>query len=35
MGGLIFLLAYVAVLVWLCVRSDKKVKAEMAVTGRT
>ena len=33
-GGLIFLVAYVAVLVWLCVRSDKKVKAEYALAGR-
>ena len=29
-GGLIFLLAYVAVLTWLCIRSDRKVKAELA-----
>ena len=33
-GGLIFLMLYAAVLVWLCVRSDKKVKAECALAGR-
>ena len=33
-GGLIFLLAYVAVLVWLCVRSDKKVRADYALAGK-
>ena len=33
-GGLIFVLAYVAVLVWLCVRSDKKVKADYALAGK-
>jgi ferrous iron transport protein B len=33
-GGLIFALAYVAVLIYLCVRSDRKVKAEYARTGK-
>ena len=33
-GGLIFVLAFVAVLVWLCVRSDSKVKAEYALSGK-
>jgi ferrous iron transport protein B len=33
-GGLVFLMLYAAVLVWLCVRSDKKVKAECALAGR-
>lgn len=33
-GGLIFVLAFVAVLVYLCVRSDEKVKAEYALAGR-
>ena len=34
LGGLIFVLAYAAVLVWLCVRSDKKVKADYALAGK-
>ena len=33
-GGLIFVLAFAAVLVWLCSRSDKKVKAEYALAGK-
>jgi ferrous iron transport protein B len=33
-GGLIFALAYVATLIYLCVRSDRKVKAEYARTGK-
>ncbi len=33
-GGLIFVVAYAAMLVWLCVRSDKKVKAEYALSGK-
>jgi ferrous iron transport protein B len=33
-GGLLFALAYVAVLIYLCVRSDRKVKAEYARTGK-
>ena len=33
-GGLIFVLAFAAVLVWLCVRSDKKVKADYALAGK-
>ena len=33
-GGLIFLVAYAAALVWLCVRSDNKVKAEYALAGK-
>ncbi len=33
-GGLIFLLAYAAVLTWLCVRSDEKVKADYALAGK-
>ncbi len=32
-GGLIFVLAFAAVLVWLCVRSDNTVKAEYALSG--
>ncbi|MBO5892268.1 MAG: ferrous iron transport protein B [Oscillospiraceae bacterium] len=34
LGGLIFLLAFAAVLVSLCVRSDKKLKAEKALSGK-
>ena len=34
LGGLIFVLAYGAALAWLCVRSDKKVKAEYALAGK-
>ena len=33
-GGLIFVLAFAAVLVWLCVRADRNVKAEAATAGR-
>ena len=33
-GGLIFVIAYAAVLTWLCVRSDKKLKAEYALSGK-
>ena len=33
-GGLIFVLAFAAVLAYLCVRSDKKVKAEYALSGK-
>ena len=33
-GGLIFLVAFAAVLVYLCVRADKKVKSEYALSGR-
>ena len=33
-GGLIFVLGFAAVLTWLCVRSDKQVKAEYALTGK-
>ena len=33
-GGLIFVLAFAAVLVWLCVRADRNVKAETAAAGR-
>ena len=33
-GGLIFVIAYAAVLTWLCIRSDKKVKAEYALSGK-
>ena len=33
-GGLIFVIAFAAVLVWLCARSDKKVKAEYALSGK-
>ncbi len=33
-GGLIFVLAFAAVLGYLCVRSDKKVKAEYALSGK-
>ena len=34
LGGLIFVAAFAAVLVWLCVRSDKQLKAEYALSGR-
>ena len=34
LGGLIFVAAFAAVLVWLCVRSDKQVKAELAMKGK-
>ena len=33
-GGLLFVIAYAAVLTWLCVRSDKQVKAEYALGGK-
>ena len=33
-GGLIFVVAFAAVLTWLCIRSDKKVKAEYALSGK-
>ncbi len=33
-GGLIVVAAFAGVLTWLCVRSDKKVKAEYALTGK-
>ena len=33
-GGLIFVIAYAAVLTWLCVRSDKKLKTEYALSGK-
>ena len=34
LGGLIFEAAFAAVLVWLCVRSEKKLKAEYALCGK-
>ena len=34
LGGLIFVVAFAAVLVYLCVNSDKKVKAEYALSGK-
>jgi len=34
LGGLIFVAAFAAVLVWLCVRSDKKLKSEYALSGK-
>ena len=34
LGGLCFLLAFGAVLVYLCVNADKKVKAEYALSGK-
>ena len=33
-GGLLFVIAFAAVLTWLCIRSDKKVKAEYALSGK-
>ena len=33
-GGLIFVAAFAAVLSWLCVRSDKNLKAEYALSGK-
>ena len=33
-GGLIFVAAFAAVLTWLCLRSDRKIKAEYALTGK-
>jgi len=33
-GGLIFVLAFAAVLIWLCLRSNKKLKAEYALSGK-
>ena len=34
LGGLIFVIAFAAVLVYLCVNADKKVKAEYALSGK-
>ena len=34
LGGLIFVLAFAAVLIYLCVNSDKKLKAENALSGK-
>jgi len=34
LGGLIFVAAFAAVLVWLCVRSEKALKAEYALSGK-
>ena len=34
LGGLIFVIAFAAVLTWLCIRSDQKVKAEYALSGK-
>ncbi len=34
LGGLIFVAVFAAVLVWLCVRADKQVKKEYALSGR-
>ena len=33
-GGLIFVLGFAGVLTWLCLRSDRKIKAEYALSGR-
>ena len=33
-GGLLFVIAFAAVLTWLCIRSDRKVKAEYALGGK-
>ncbi len=33
-GGFIFVIAFAAVLTWLCVRSDKKLKTEYALSGK-
>ena len=33
-GGLIFVIAFAAVLTWLCIRSDRKVKAEYTLAGK-
>jgi len=33
-GGLIFVLAFAAVLTWLCIRSDRKTKTEYALGGK-
>ncbi len=33
-GGLVFLIVYIAALTFLCIRSDKKVKAEYALSGK-
>ena len=33
-GGLLFVIAFAAILVYLCVNSDKKVKAEYALSGK-
>lgn len=34
LGGLIFVLAFAAVLTYLCAKSDKKIKADYAVTHK-
>ena len=34
LGGLIFVLAFAAVLIWQCLRSNKKLKAEMLLSGK-
>ena len=34
LGGLVFVVGFAAVLIWLCVRADQKVKAEYAISGR-
>ncbi|MBQ3543024.1 MAG: ferrous iron transport protein B [Oscillospiraceae bacterium] len=34
LGGLIFVLAFAAVLIWQCLRSNKKLKAEYALSGK-
>ena len=34
LGGLIFVIAFAAVLTWLCIRSDKKIKADYALSGK-
>ena len=33
-GGLLFVIAFAAVLTWLCVRTDKKIKEEYALSGK-
>ena len=33
-GGLLFVITFAAVLTWLCIRSDKQVKAEYALSGK-
>ena len=34
LGGLVFVVGFAAVLIWLCSRADQKVKAEYAISGR-
>ena len=34
LGGLIFVMAFAAVLTWLCLGADKKIKAEYALGGK-